>query len=118
MPLQHLPKSQGKDVKPPLIANNNAFLGDYISSGREDPNKNLNAGFYRQEKGESLTYTYHYDEMKIILEGQLNLKDETGQEVNAVPGDVFLLPAGCTITFSSDDYCLAFIVSQRAKDSA
>jgi hypothetical protein len=34
-------------------------------------------------------YTYTYHEMKIILEGEYQISDETGQSVTAKPGDVF-----------------------------
>lgn len=49
--------------------------------------------------------------MKIILEGQYEISDETGQKVTASPGDVFYFPKGATITFSTPSYGLAFFVS-------
>lgn len=49
--------------------------------------------------------------MKIILEGQFEISDETGQKVTASPGDVFYFPKGVTITFTTPDYGLAFFVS-------
>jgi ethanolamine utilization protein EutQ (cupin superfamily) len=70
----------------------------------------MSAGFYRLEKGTPLVYTYTYDEMKIILEGKFEISDETGQKVTATPGDVFYFPKGATITFTTDDYGLAFYV--------
>ena len=70
----------------------------------------MSAGFYRLEKGTPLVYTYTYDEMKIILEGEFEISDETGQKVNARPGDVFFFPKGVTITFKTDSYGLAFFV--------
>jgi hypothetical protein len=48
--------------------------------------------------------------MKIILEGEFEISDETGQRVTAVPGDVFYFPKGATITFSTPSYGLAFYV--------
>ena len=38
--------------KPPLIANENAFLGDIATSEKEDAEKPISAGFYRLEKGQ------------------------------------------------------------------
>lgn len=70
----------------------------------------MSAGFYRLEKGTPLVYTYTYDEMKIILEGEFEISDETGQKVSARPGDVFFFPKGVTITFKTDSYGLAFFV--------
>ena len=49
--------------------------------------------------------------MKIILEGQFEISDETGQKVTAKPGDVFFFPKGSKITFTTEDYGLAFYVS-------
>ena len=49
--------------------------------------------------------------MKIILEGQFEIADETGQKVTATPGDVFYFPKGAKITFTTETYGLAFYVS-------
>ena len=48
--MTYLPKQQ-QEYKPPLIANDNSFLGDVYSSDKNDPDKPISAGFYRQEKG-------------------------------------------------------------------
>lgn len=40
-----------KTFKPPLIANENAFLGDVFTSESNDPQAPISAGFYRLEKG-------------------------------------------------------------------
>ncbi|KAI5813281.1 RmlC-like cupin domain-containing protein [Pyronema omphalodes] len=118
MPQMHYhPKAQST-FKPPLIANNNAFLGDIFSSEKVNPEKPISAGLYRLEKGEPLVYTYTYDEMKIILEGEYQISDETGQTVTAKPGDVFFFEKGAKITFTTPDYGLAFYCGQRAKDGA
>lgn len=50
--------------------------------------------------------------MKIILEGEFEISDETGQKVTATPGDVFYFPEGVTITFSTPSYGLAFFVCE------
>ncbi|KAL4865800.1 hypothetical protein BDV12DRAFT_144631 [Aspergillus spectabilis] len=104
--------------KPPLIANENAFLGDVDSSDSYNPTKPISAGFYRLEQGTPLVYEYTYDEMKIILEGEFEISDETGQKVTAVPGDVFHFPKGAKITFTTPSYGLAFYTGQRAKGAA
>ena len=49
--------------------------------------------------------------MKIILEGEFEISDETGQKVQARPGDVFFFPKGVTITFTTNSYGLGFFVS-------
>ncbi|CAG8213263.1 unnamed protein product [Penicillium salamii] len=109
VPFTYHAKAQST-FKPPLIANENAFLGDIETSEKENPDKPMSAGFYRLEKGTPLVYTYSYDEMKIVLEGKFEISDETGNKVTATPGDVLYFPKGATITFTTDDYGLAFYV--------
>ncbi|CAD0052563.1 unnamed protein product, partial [Aureobasidium pullulans] len=82
-----------KEYKPPLIANENAFLGDVYSSDQTNPEHPISCGFYRLEKGTPLVYTYTYDEMKIIVEGS-------------------------TITFTTEDYGLAFYTGARKEGAA
>ena len=81
--------------KPPLIANENAYLGDVATSEANDPIAPISAGFYRLEKGTPLVYEYTYHEMKIIVDGEFDISDETGQKVHAVKGDVFY----CELSF-------------------
>lgn len=76
-----------------------------------NPEKPISAGFYRLEKGTPLVYEYTFDEMKIILEGKFEISDETGQKVEAFPGDVFHFPKGSKVTFTTPSYGLAFFVS-------
>jgi uncharacterized cupin superfamily protein len=75
------------EFKLPLIANENAFLGDLATSN--DPVAPIVSGFYRLEKGTPLVYDYTYHEMKVIVDGEFDISDETGQKVHAVKGDVF-----------------------------
>lgn len=77
------------EFRPPLIANENAYLGDIATSEPNDPTAPISAGFYRLEKGTPLVYEYTYHEMKIIVDGEFDISDETGQKVHAVKGDVF-----------------------------
>lgn len=136
---KHYSKAQST-FKPPCISSNNAFLGDVFSrhalpppqpssspfppadSGHDsqhlDATAPISCGFYRLEKGDPLVYTYTYHEMKIIVEGSYDIEDETGQKVHAVPGDVFFFPKGAKITFTTDDYGLAFYTGQRAEGAA
>lgn len=116
MPLSYVPRAEGYEKKPPLISAESSFLGDVLNS--TEPGKELAAGFYRQEKGTKLVYEYTYDEMKIVLEGNFTMEDETGKVVEAKPGDTFFFPKGTTITFSSTDYGLAYFVGLRKPDGA
>lgn len=60
-----------------------------ISPKSNDPTAPISAGFYRLEKGTPLVYEYTYHEMKIIVDGEFDIQDESGQKVHAVKGDVF-----------------------------
>jgi uncharacterized cupin superfamily protein len=80
-----------------------------------NPEKPISAGFYRLEKGTPLIYEYTYDEMKIILEGEFEISDETGQTVTAGAGDVLHFPKGSKITFTTPSYGLAFYVSDVSR---
>lgn len=68
--------------------------------------------------GTPLVYEYTYHEMKIILEGSFDISDETGKKVHAVPGDVFYFPKGAKITFTTEDYGLAFYTGARKEGAA
>lgn len=48
--MNYFSKAQS-EYKPPLIANENAFLGDVFSSEKENPKAPISMGFYRLEKG-------------------------------------------------------------------
>ncbi|KAG7008515.1 hypothetical protein G7Y79_00005g016560 [Physcia stellaris] len=88
--MQHFANAQVK-FQPPLIANGNAFLGDVFSSDSLSPTTPISAGFYRLAPGPALIYEYTYDEMKILLEGEMEISDEaSGKTVTAKGGCVFL----------------------------
>ena len=50
--------------------------------------------------------------MKIILDGEFDISDETGQKVHAVKGDVFYFPKGSKIKFETETFGLAFYTGQ------
>ncbi|SEQ09590.1 Ethanolamine utilisation protein EutQ [Amphritea atlantica] len=90
----------------------NAFLGDVMVS--DDADKTIVSGFFRMEKSdEPLVYEYTYHEMKIIVEGEMTISDEEGNEVVATAGDIFYFPKGSVITFQSSDYGIGFFCGQR-----
>lgn len=95
----------------------NAFLDDVIAS--TDPEKTIVAGFFRMEKSDKpLEYYYHYDEMKIIVEGEILVSDETDQQVHAKVGDVLYFEKGSTITFQSPSMGIGFFCGQRLEGDA
>ncbi|KAL9599621.1 MAG: hypothetical protein Q9219_003704 [cf. Caloplaca sp. 3 TL-2023] len=132
-------KNAQADFNPPLIANGNAFLGDVFSSsdiGRDTP---MSAGFYRLEPGPELIYTYTYDEMKILVKGDMQISQlkapppssSSGEskatingegmvkeEVDAKAGDVFFFPKGAVVRFRTKEGGLAWFCGQRARDGA
>ncbi|KAL2808866.1 hypothetical protein BJX63DRAFT_439117 [Aspergillus granulosus] len=86
----------------------NVYFGDVL--GIEDPNtpNPIVGAWFRMEKGEEATPPkYEYDEFGVVIEGEINLRDETGKMATVRTGDVFFFPRGSTITFSSDSYGLA-----------
>ena len=93
-----------------------AFLDDFVVS--EDSEKPITSGLFRLEKGNHLTYTYTYHEMKLIIDGEFTITDETGTEVIATVGDLLYFSKGSTITFSTPDYGVGFFCGQRGKDEA
>ncbi len=90
----------------------NATLGDTVISDSKD--KTLCAGFFHLHKSDKpLVYTYDYEEMKVIVEGEFVISDESGQKVNAKVGDVFYFADGETITFETPNKGVGFFVGQR-----
>lgn len=111
-------KNAPVDFKPHLLANENAYLEDIFSSDQTSPDAPLSSGLFRLEPGTPLKYTYTYDEMKIILDGDFTMVDETGQKATVGKGDHFFFPKGVTVTFTSEKGGLAFYVGQRKRDGA
>ena len=111
MPLIHVPNAQRMQLPSMGVPATEAFLADVRTS--KDAAKPITCGFFRMEKGPALVYDYHYDEMKVIVEGEMTIADETGQSVTARPGDVFYFAKGSLITFSSPSYGVGFFCGQR-----
>jgi len=56
--------------------------------------------------------------MKIILDGEFIIFDESGEEVVATAGDLFYFEKGSVITFRTNNFGLAYFVGQRGADEA
>ena len=93
-----------------------AFLEDFAVS--DDPEKTITCGLFRLEAGESMTYTYDYHEMKLIVDGEFEISDDTGQSVTATAGHLFYFPKGSAITFTTPDFGLGFFCGQRGEGEA
>jgi uncharacterized cupin superfamily protein len=98
------------------VPDSHAFLADVHSSG--DQEKTITCGFFRMEKGPALVYDYDYEEMKIIVEGEMTITDETGVKVDVTPGDVLYFAKGSRITFESSSYGIGFFCGQRGFGAA
>ncbi len=59
-------------------------------NGPSNPTCPISAGFYRLDPGTPLVYTYTYDEMKIIVDGDFDISDKSGQTAKAKKGDGML----------------------------
>ena len=67
-------------------------------NGPSNPTAPISAGFYRLDPGSPLVYTYTYDEMKIIVDGDFEISDESGQSIKAAKGDgMFLVLLCCPV---------------------
>lgn len=89
-----------------------ATFGDTVISDSKD--KTLAAGFFHLNKSDKpLVYTYDYEEMKIVVDGEFIVTDESGQKVTATVGDVLYFANGETITFETPNKGVGFFVGQR-----
>ncbi|UZJ55636.1 hypothetical protein CBS101457_004956 [Exobasidium rhododendri] len=94
-------------------ASDHLLVGDIDASA----DNQLSSGFYIQHKSEKpLSYTYTYDEMKIVIEGELHIKEpSTGTSLVAKVGDVLNISNGAALEFNSTDKARIFYVAKRAK---
>lgn len=116
MPMTYLRQAIKTELPSMGVPKVNAFLRDVLVS--KDADKTIVCGFYRMEKGEPLEYDYTYHEMKIIVEGEIWITDETGAQAKAVPGDVFYFAKGSHIRFESPSYGIGFFCGQRKEGEA
>lgn len=70
----------------------------------------MTAGVYKLEAGSSTNIEYAYHEMRVIISGNFNVKDETGKEASAKAGDVLYFPRGSKITLTTADGGHGFFV--------
>ena len=72
------------------------------------------AGFFELKASEPLVYTYTYDEMKVVVQGEFILTDQTtGDVTRARERDVLFFPKGTTVKFETPDYALGFFTGDR-----
>ena len=56
--------------------------------------------------------------MKFIVDSSFTIEDETGQKVEAKPGDLFYFPKGTAVTFTTSNFGLGFFCGQRGEVEA
>ncbi|KAJ5811783.1 hypothetical protein N7474_008084 [Penicillium riverlandense] len=87
----------------------NVYFADYLGTVNEKANNPIAGAWFRIEKGpEATPPTYDYDEVGIVIEGEMTLRDKTGKSRTIGVGDTFYFPRGSTITFSSKSYGIAW----------
>lgn len=84
-------------------------LADVITGARGSP---MAAGFMTWKKG-SFPWSLTYDEIDLVLEGQLEIRRDD-QVVLADPGDVVYIPRGSEIYFGSPSRTRVFYVTYPA----
>ena len=88
-----------------------AAIGDSLSNPEGSV---MCAGFFELKKSEPLVYTYAYDEMKMVVQGEFILTDQdTGEVTRAKERDVLFFPKGTTVKFETPDYALGFFAGDR-----
>ncbi|WP_160060232.1 cupin domain-containing protein [Psychromonas sp. L1A2] len=88
-----------------------AYLTDVTAS--DNTTSPIAAGMFRLDKSNPLDFTYKYDEMKIVLEGEVTVEDEQGTSHELVAGDLIQFSKGAKVIFSTPSSGLMFYVAQR-----
>src|SRR6476620_682929 len=75
----------------------------------------MSAGFFELKASEPLVYTYTYDEMKVVVDGEFILTDEsTGEVTHAKERDLFFYDTATTEKFETPEYGLGFFAGHRS----
>lgn len=77
----------------------NVRLKDVVTSADGSP---MAAGYMALDRGE-FPWTLNYDEVDIVLEGELVIT-RGGESVRGGPGDVIFIPKGSSITFGTPSH--------------
>ena len=87
-------------------ASANTRLRDVITSGNGSP---MGAGYMSLERGE-FPWTLNYDEVDIVLEGELVIR-RGSERARGGPGDCIFIPKGSSITFGTPNGVRFFYVT-------
>ncbi len=89
-----------------------AAIGDSLSN---PDGSVMSAGFFELTASDPLVYTYTYDEMKVVVQGEFILTDQrTGDVTHGKERDVLFFPKGTTVKFETPDYALGFFTGHRS----
>ncbi|KAI5456793.1 hypothetical protein BGZ63DRAFT_467942 [Mariannaea sp. PMI_226] len=92
----------------------NVYFADYLGTQNRKVTNPITGSWFRMEKGpEATPPTYEYDEVGVVVEGEITLRDESGQSAVVKAGDTFYVTRGSTITFSSNSYGIAWKCGTR-----
>ncbi|KAF3395451.1 hypothetical protein DPV78_008770 [Talaromyces pinophilus] len=92
----------------------NVFFEDLLGTESDKVANPIVGSWFRIESGpEAAPPKYEYDEVGVVIEGEINMRDETGQSITVKQGDTFFFPRGSTITFSSNSYGIAWKCGSR-----
>lgn len=94
------------------LPGSDAAIGDSLSNPAGSV---MSAGFFELKASEPAVYTYTYDEMKVVIEGEFILTDmTTGDVTQAKERDVLFFPKGTTVKFETPNYALGFFTGHRS----
>lgn len=111
MSLRVISAASRRDLTDLKIPETVAFLEDLASSGHKTAP--ITAGLFRMGRGQPLSYTYEFDEYKILLEGEMAVTEEDGTVHELKAGDLIRFSSGDKVQFSSRSSGLAFYCAQR-----
>lgn len=88
-----------------------ALMKDFatLSSGAAP----ITFGLFRMSKGEALPYEYAFDEFKIVLDGEVDVTDQSGTVTSFKAGDVIQFTKGAKVVFTTETTALTAYVAQR-----
>lgn len=113
--MSSLVRSSTPPSKHPIAAklNQQTSSADYLGT-ENDTSSPISGSWFRIEQGPGATPPkYEYDEVGVVIEGGITLKDESGQTATVKAGDTFFIPRGSTITFSTESHGLAWKCGAR-----
>lgn len=114
MAISYLPAAEGAQLPEWTKLAPSSYLQDVMQTNAPDADA-ICAGFYKQEDGEVLEFTYPFDEFKYVFEvvGEFFITDEV-KTYNVKAGDVILINKGTSMKFETKGgYAKVFYVAKK-----